>query len=185
MKHQKLINLKACSEAQEFAEKFDTLQQAWDACEIGSWMLWYLYRICGRVNTPGHRRFTACKCVCARLVLYIFEGKYPEDKRPRKAIAAAEQYASSSNDYASAYAAADASAYAAIAADADAADAAAAAAYAAAVAAADYATAVDASAADAAAVAAYADATAVVAAAAKTEMLKQCADEIRKIWPTI
>ncbi len=70
-------------------------------------------------------------CQCARLVLPIFEEKYPEDDRPRKAIKAAESFALGQIDkaelakaaraayavYAAAYATADA-AYAAYAADA-------------------------------------------------------------------
>ena len=82
-------------------------------------------------------------CQCARLVLPIFEEKYPEDDRPRKAIEAAEAFALGQIDKAElAKAAADATyvanaaAYAAYAA-ADAANAAADAAYAAAYAAAD------------------------------------------------
>ena len=112
---------------------------------------------------------------CAKNVLYLYEGKYPTDYRPRRAIeaAAAAAYAA----YAAAAAAADASAtdaaaYAAAAA-ADAADASAtdAAAHAAAAAAA----AADASAtaaADAADAAAYAAAAAAAAAAARIKERK-------------
>ena len=79
----------------------------------------------------GHEkdlRLFACRC--ARLVLPIFEEKYPEDDRPRKAIEAAEAFALGQIDKAElAKAAADAAYVAAHAAACVAADAAADAAY--------------------------------------------------------
>jgi hypothetical protein len=132
------------------------------------------------------KKMTKLQCVryaiyAAEQVLSIFESKYPNDERPRKAIIAAKNYLKNPNqkdvaDAAYADAAADAAAYAA--ADAAAADAA----YAAADAAADAAAyaAADAAAADAAYAAAdaayaYAAADAAYAAAAikmKIKILK-------------
>ena len=57
-------------------------------------------------------------CRCARLVLPIFEEKYPEDDRPRKAIEAAEAFALGRIGKDELEKAADAAAYAADAADA-------------------------------------------------------------------
>jgi hypothetical protein len=161
MKHQRLTDLGACQEAQDWASKFRTEQAAWEACQRGNWMLWLLKRMSGPVNSESHRKFTACKCACARLGLHLYENKYPNDKRPRTAIESAEQYSAGQSynaDTAAAYAAAHAAANAA--------------AYAAAEAAADTAAAAEAA-------AAYA------AEAARVKMLATCADEIRKIVPNI
>ena len=60
-------------------------------------------------------------CQCARLVLPIFEGRYPDDARPRKAIKAAEAFALGqigTAELEKAYVYADAAAYDAYAADA-------------------------------------------------------------------
>jgi len=129
---------------------------------------------------------------CAEIILSLFEAKYSEDKRPREAIEAAKKWinlptrenaaaadaAAYAADYAAYadYAAADAAAYAAYAAAAYAADAAAAAADAAVAAVAyAYASAASAAAAAAAAVAA--------ADARRSEILKQCADIVRRHYP--
>ena len=102
---------------------------------------WWLCKKCEL--TKDENVLIAIKC--ARVVLHLFEDKYPNDDRPRKAILAAEKYLETHNAAAAAYAA-DA-AYAAAAANAYAADAAYAAA---AAAAADAADAAAAAAADAA-----------------------------------
>ena len=60
-------------------------------------------------------------CQCARLALPVFEEKYPEDDRPRKAIEAAESFALGrigTAELEKAYVYADAAAYDAYAADA-------------------------------------------------------------------
>ena len=77
---------------------------------------WFLCRKCEL--TKDQNVFIAIEC--ANIVLHIFEDKYPEDKRPRKAIEAAKEYLKTGNNnddaddaaYAAAYAAADAAAYA-------------------------------------------------------------------------
>jgi len=38
-----LTRIGACQEAIEWAADFETLQQAWDACQNPDWMLWYLW----------------------------------------------------------------------------------------------------------------------------------------------
>ena len=139
----------------------------WPLCQRGDWMLWYLARFCGPVNTDGHRKFAAAKCRCARLVLHLFEEKYPADARPRKAIELAEEYANGTDYRADDAADAAAAAYdAAWDADADASYAAAAAA-------------------DAAYTAYGASYTDYAAAASRSKMLAECAAEIRAVWPTI
>ena len=79
-------------------------------------ILWIL----GRVDTE--KRFsTILKCDFAEHVLHIFENRYPEDDRPRKAIQASRSIVSAAaydaDAYAYAAADADAAAYAAYAAD--------------------------------------------------------------------
>jgi len=126
---------------------------------------WWLCKKCEL--TKDENVLIAIKC--ARVVLHLFEDKYPNDDRPRKAILAAEKYLETHNAAAAAYAAANAYAAAAYAADAaNAAAADAAAADAAAAAAADAAYAADAYtayAADAYTAAAYAAAAAYAYAA--------------------
>jgi hypothetical protein len=170
-----LMALRPCAEAVKWIKRLpetETLQTAWLKCERGDWMLWLAGRVCGEVNTLGHRKMTAAKCRCARLVLHIFEDEFPGDLRPRRAIESAEAYAGGATyDRAdAAYAANDAGA--AHAADyADAANAAYAAYAAAAAHAADYAAADYAAAAD--------------AADSRAAMLARCADEVRKVYPVI
>ena len=73
-------------------------------------MLWLLQHRCGNVGTPLHRKLAIAKAKCARLVLHLFEKKFPDDARPRQAIEAAEAYGESAAAYAAAYAAAAAAA---------------------------------------------------------------------------
>ena len=73
-------------------------------------MLWLLQHRCGNVGTPLHRKLAIAKAKCARLVLHLFEKKFPDDARPRQAIEAAEAYGESAAAYAAAYAAAAADA---------------------------------------------------------------------------
>ena len=162
-----LKKLNACPEAVGWADQFPTLQDAWDNCDRGEWMLWLLGKQVGEPGTKSRKKLVLTACKCARLSLkYI-----PEDeKRPIKAIQTAEKYARgvkgiTLQDVRSAAAAdaADAAAYAAhAAAYADAADAAAYAAHA----------------------AAYAYAAAA-AAAARKNALKECANIVRKDYPKI
>ena len=175
----------ACTEAREWAEQFETLDQAWAVCERGDWMLW----LAAKAKLCKLQEIILATCQCARLAL-------PYTKRPEglTAIETAEAWArgeASLKDvkkaaYAAAAAAyaADAAAYAAAyAAAADAADAAV---YAAADAAAAAAYAADA-AAYAAYAAAAADANAAANAAAdaadaRKSTLAKCADLVRNLY---
>ena len=128
---------------------------------------WANWLICRLMDKPSQVRYAIFAAEC---VLHLFEKKYPDDKRPRKAIEAAKNWLENPGDKTKAAAAADADAVADAAAD-DAADAAAAytayvaAAYAAAAYAAAYAADDAAAAAAAYAAAAYAaDAAAAYAA---------------------
>ena len=145
--------------------------------ERADWMVWTLRKAeaCTKVQ------YAELAIICAKTVLSIYEMKYPEDDRPRKAIEAAMKYCKNPTeenrkDAANAAAAAADAAYAAAADDDAAADANAAAANAAADAA--YAAAAYAAyAADAAAYAAYdaADAADAACDARKSHHKKMCA----------
>ena len=169
--------LAPCSDALLWVGRHKRLSSAkmWESCDRSDWMLWLM----ARVKPLTKEQAVTLACRFAMEVLPIFEAKYPNDKRPRLAIEAAQawlQNPSSAAAYAAAYAAyaaadaADAAdaAYAAYAAyaSADAAYAAADAAYAA------YASA---DAADAA-YAAYASADAADAAYAAADAAADAAD---------
>ena len=80
-----LALLKPCADAVALYSTYPTLQAAWDACERGDWMLWYLGR-CG----VDRRRLVLAACACARLSLgYVPAG----EDRPRLAIETAERWA--------------------------------------------------------------------------------------------
>jgi len=141
---QKLIDLDACREAREWADR-KTLSEIWGQCPRGDWMLW-LARRAG----VDKRTMTAAKADCAATIKHLMK-----DPRSIKALETAQAYgrgeatddelaaaadaadaaAASAASAAAAYAAADAAAAAAD--DAAAASAASAAAYAAYDAAAD------------------------------------------------
>ena len=58
----------ACREAREWAAHFETLQAAWDACERGDWMLWYLWRTqAGEPWSDERRPLVWAAAQCARL----------------------------------------------------------------------------------------------------------------------
>jgi hypothetical protein len=134
--------LGACREAREWAGDRSPLA-AWDECERADWLLWWAART--KVDTK--QKIVLAACACARQALRFVPA---DEKRPLRAIEAAERWAKNPTEkkrkaaaraadaaaYAAAARAADAAAYAAAAAAA-AARAADAAAYAAAAAATD------------------------------------------------
>lgn len=174
---QYLKRLNACSEAIEWAEQYPTLQQAWDNCERGDWMLWLAGKQSGEPGTDKRRKLVLCACDCARLSLK----HVPEnEKRPLRAIETAEAWARKETGVSldDVKVAADVDYATAITYTTDAA--------AGAEDAADYAVdavdAVDATNAAAGAADAAADAA---GAAARRETLKKCADIARKHYPKI
>ena len=116
-----IFEMKPCDEAMEWVWTMigsgaDT-QTIWDTCPRGDWMLWLLGKLAGPPGSDSRRQLAYCAAECAALVLPIWEERYPDDDRPRKAIEAAKNgdpYAADAAAYA-ADAAADA-AYAAYAA---------------------------------------------------------------------
>ena len=79
----------ACSEGAKWASKYKTLAQVWANCERGDWMIWMLQRR-GDVQQTT---LVSLACECAEHVLHVYESKYPNDDRPRKAIEAARAWA--------------------------------------------------------------------------------------------
>jgi hypothetical protein len=80
MKH-KLIEMNACSEAIEWIED-RTLEQAWNECERGDWMLWLAQK-----KGVDLRKLTLAKARCVKLVTHLME-----DERSRNAVEVAERY---------------------------------------------------------------------------------------------
>lgn len=87
-----LKNHGACREGYDWAVsvigKGMPLPEMLPLFEREDWMLWLLQKT-EALDKVGYVR---CAIVCAESVLYIYEKKYPEDKRPRKAIEAAVKY---------------------------------------------------------------------------------------------
>jgi len=85
---QELKKLHACSEARKWVGK-RTLMQAWAESQRGDWVLWLVLEM----NWLDDRALRLFACDCAERVLPIYEKEYPDDDRPRKAIAVARLYA--------------------------------------------------------------------------------------------
>ncbi len=83
-----LENLGCDDEGLDFAGKYRTVAEVWDACESGHWLLWLL-RATGRL-----RKWEAVRIAiaCARRTLPLWEERHPGDRRPRRAIRAVEAY---------------------------------------------------------------------------------------------
>ena len=153
-----LIDLNVCQDAIEWVGD-KTKEEAFATCERGDWMLWYI----AQTNMVDIRVLVGIKIECASLVKHLMEDQrslraLEVGERFSKGLASLEELKEAADD---AFAAADASAaaYAAYAA----ADSVVNAAY---------------GDADSVAYAAYADAAADVAR--RKEVLKQCADIVRK-----
>ena len=81
-----LKKLGACSVAVDWAKQYDSLQEAWDVCERGDWMLW----LKGAQPDCPRQELVLAACECARLALpYVPDG----ETRPLAAIETAEDWA--------------------------------------------------------------------------------------------
>lgn len=124
-----LKSLKACSRAIGFARGYNTLQEAWDACDRPGWLLWLLTKQASGIGSASRKAVAYAAAQCARAGL-----KFTEDPRVLACIYTTEGYirgenkledvieaaGSAANAYAAAYGsdAAYAAAYAAAAASA-------------------------------------------------------------------
>ncbi len=69
-KHIKYLKkLSACRGAVEWAEQFNTIQEVWDNCERGDWMLWLLGEQSGKPESKSRKKLVLTACKCARLAL--------------------------------------------------------------------------------------------------------------------
>lgn len=87
-----LVPLDACEDALAFARQCETAQAAWDACERGDWLLWWIGRsgLTGAPESAERRTLVKVACGCARLALpHVPAG----EERPRIAIETAERWA--------------------------------------------------------------------------------------------
>ena len=80
-----LVKAGACSEGLEYARKFSSFQECWDACENPEWLFWWIGKCIGN-SRNSRKALVRCSCEMAQFVLPIFEKEYPKDRRPRKAI---------------------------------------------------------------------------------------------------
>lgn len=68
-----LKQLGACKEAREWAASYSTLQEAWDACENGSWMLWLVAKRAGGKAWSNERKpVLAAALDCAETVKHLW-----------------------------------------------------------------------------------------------------------------
>ena len=151
-----LVELNACSEAQEWAGG-KSLAVVWKTCKRGDWLLWLCGKMADKPNWPTRKEVVLAACDCAKLALkYVPKG----EERPRKCLetvrawaagnATTDEVRTAKRDAADAADAAYAAANAAVGAAAYAAD------------------------------AAYAAYAAVGAADARTKILAKCAVLVRK-----
>lgn len=123
-----ILAMEPCRESRAWLAAQTDALTAWQTCERGDWMIWWLRRT-KRLNKPDAVRIAVA---CAERVLNLYESRHPGDDRPRKAIeaarawnahpseetrqaayaAAAAAYAAAAAAYAAAAAAAAADAYA-------------------------------------------------------------------------
>jgi len=106
-----LKKYEACNEAIKWADEM-TVQEAWEACERGDWMLW----IYAKMYPDNLRELTIAKGHCSNTVRHLMK-----DERSINAVDAAIEFGEGkiNKEILNAYASAADAAYAAAAADAD------------------------------------------------------------------
>jgi hypothetical protein len=80
----KLKELEACDEAIEWAKDYDTLQQAWDNCQRGDWMIWLI----NEMEWSNEKDLRLMAVAFARQVQHLMN-----DQRSINALDVAERYA--------------------------------------------------------------------------------------------
>ena len=85
-----LVELDACSEAQEWASG-KSLAVVWKTCKRGDWLLWLCGKMADKPNWPTRKEVVLATCDCAKLALkYVPKG----EERPRKCIETTRAWAS-------------------------------------------------------------------------------------------
>jgi hypothetical protein len=80
----KLKELDACDEAIEWAKDYDNLQQAWDNCQRGDWMIWLI----NKMEWSNDKDLRLMAVAFARQVQHLMN-----DQRSINALDVAERYA--------------------------------------------------------------------------------------------
>jgi hypothetical protein len=109
---EKLYILRACQRAREWAGEYETLPEAWAACDRGDWMLWLCGKMIGKEGWPTHQAIVLAACDCAELALPLYEERYPADPRVRVCLAITRQWAGGNATIEAVKVAAHAAAYA-------------------------------------------------------------------------
>ena len=81
--------LSPCADGLAFVRRHRTLKNAWNKCDKPEWLFWYLEKCAPLDKTTAIKLAVAF----AERSLPNFEKAFPEDKRPRLAIAAARNWA--------------------------------------------------------------------------------------------
>jgi hypothetical protein len=74
-----ILKYNPCKDAVEFRSKFETFEDAWNACERGDWMFWIAQKVGVDIRT-----MTLAKGLCAETVIHLMQ-----DERSKKAVYAA------------------------------------------------------------------------------------------------
>jgi hypothetical protein len=77
----------------EFVSKYETAQEAWDALENPQWLMWWLQH--RKIEESDKSKYVSLAIRFSRSTLENFESVYPDDKRSRLAIEAAERWVNS------------------------------------------------------------------------------------------
>ena len=83
-----LTRLGACDEARRVYGAQPATEETYAACQRGDWLLWLAARA-----GVDRRALVLAACECAELALPIWERRYPEDRRPQKALRIARAWA--------------------------------------------------------------------------------------------
>jgi len=89
----RLVKLGACERAINWAVTQPSLEAAWQACERGDWMLCYAGNVAGKPWSEFRKRPAIAAAECARLVLPIYETSHPGNTGPRRCIEVVESWA--------------------------------------------------------------------------------------------
>ena len=85
-------NYKACSDGAEFAAKFETMAEVWDACPRADWLIWILDKV--EIRDDKKLRLFGCWCVrTTKLADGLTVWDLLTDERSRKAVELAEAFA--------------------------------------------------------------------------------------------
>lgn len=85
----KYIPANACPEAVKWAHTQPSLMAAWQQCQCGDWMIWWLVRT-ARPGSKRHRRAILCLCEHIRPLLKQVPA---DEQRPRQTLDLVERWA--------------------------------------------------------------------------------------------